>query len=119
MIHYWIVGKTWAGEDQAQRFYSLGKWEMGYEEAEVPKYDKKIAQIKAGDRLAVKHMNGKGQKDITIVAIGIVKGIEERVVYVDWIVKDLNRKVPSRGCFGTLHGPYTYKNAWTRQVFCL
>ncbi len=89
------------------------------EEADVPKDDRKIAQMKAGDRLAVKHMNGKGQSDITIVAIGIVNGIEERVVYVDWVLKDLNRKVPSRGCFGTLHGPYTYKNAGVRQVFCL
>ncbi len=119
MCNYWVVGKRWNDEEQGNRFYNLGKWEMGWAENDNPKYDNKIKQIKAGDRIAIKHMDGQGQTTITIVALGIVKGIEDNIVYVNWIETGLNRKVESKGCFGTIHGPYNYDDEWTRKVFCL
>lgn len=118
-MNYWVVGKTWGLNDQGDRFHQLGKWEMGWDENDKPKYAEKIRQMQEGDRIAIKHMNGKGQSDITIVALGIIKGVENNVVYVNWVVTDLKRKVDSRGCFGTIHGPYKYKDDWVREVFCL
>lgn len=119
MKQYWIVGKTWNDVDKADSFYKLGKWECGYAYGDQPIYDKRIAKIQPGDAIAVKRMNGKGKSTITIFALGIVKGVENGVVFVNWIVTDLNRVVPSRGCFGTIHGAFKNTFDWTRKVFCL
>jgi len=118
-MNYWLVGATWAGHDQKNDFYNRGYWEMGYNDNDKPNFAKKRDNIKKGDRIAVKSMDGKGATTITIHSFGIVKDVADKKVYVDWILKDLNRKVESRGAFATIHGPYNYEDDWTNKVFCI
>ena len=52
-------------------------------------------------------MLGQGSSEMLILAIGIVKDIDESEwrVYVDWVnVESLDRKVPLRGCTASVHG---------------
>lgn len=104
---YWVVGANWEGDDQAPAFYRRGYWEMGWSDAEQPKYVSRRTQIGAGDRIAVKRMDGRGADTISILALGLVKevGADGRV-YIDWLITGLDRSVPARGCFGTIHGPF-------------
>jgi hypothetical protein len=66
-------------------------------------------------------MLGRGPKEIEIRALGIVTNVDhdEWRVYVNWVVVGLKRKVPLHGCGGSIHGPYSAKHEWVRQVFHL
>jgi hypothetical protein len=127
-MNYWLVGAMWGGEeDTLDVFLKRGYWY-----AWDPKENSKITQqvkdgfpkIKTGDRIAVKKMLGKGSKEIQIRAIGIVKDIDKHEwrAYVDWKLINLDKKVPIRGCMGSLHGPYTLNNdtdCWLKNIFCI
>ncbi len=117
--NYWLVGANWAGENQADMFYRRGYWEMGYDDDEKPILTKRRNKIKIGDRVAIKTMDGQGQSTITIKAIGIVKDVAERKIYIEWILKDLDRKVESKGAFATIHGPFNSSDIWINKIFCL
>jgi len=117
--NYWLVGANWAGNDQAEAFYLRGYWEMGYDDDEKPTLTKRRNQIKIGDRIALKAMDGHGATTITIKAIGIVKDIANQKIFIDWKLTDLNRTVPSHGAFATIHGPYSFSESWIQEVFCL
>lgn len=118
-INYWLVGANWSGDNQQEAFYRRGYWEMGYSDEEKPNFAEKREDINPGDRIAIKSRDGKGATTITIHALGIVKEVVDGKVYIDWIITNLNRQVPSRGVFSTIHGPYTYDDEWTWQVFCI
>ena len=65
--------------------------------------------MRPGDRIAIKRMLGQGSPNIAIRALGVIKEIddehqENKRVYVDWFVKDLEREVPGNGCFAAIHG---------------
>ncbi len=119
MSNYWIVGANWSGEDQKEEFYKLGFWEMGWDDEDKPKLARKRNSIEESDRIAIKTMDGQAQKTITIHAIGIVKGKRDRKIFIEWIVKNMRRKVDAKGCFGTIHGPYKFDDEWTKEVFCI
>jgi hypothetical protein len=136
---YWVVGAMLGGHargDMYETFVKRGYWDYGYPDdygspnhahgfPDHTQYDKEHPdeaarrnQIQAGDRIAIKAMLGQGAKEIRIRAIGIVKDndfIEGRV-YVDWLLKDMERNVPSGGCFGTIHGPFA-PDSWIGEVF--
>lgn len=112
MTNYWIVGATWNGDDQKNKFFKLGFWQMGWDDGDKKTLATKRNKIKEGDRIAIKTMNGRGQKTITIHAIGIVKGNDAGKIYIDWILMDMNRKVDSKGCYGTIHGSYKSSDSW-------
>jgi hypothetical protein len=118
-FNYWLVGANWAGDNQAETFFLRGYWEMGYGDEDAPQQANLRDKIKIDDRIAVKSMNGKGATTITIRAIGVVKDIADKKVYVDWKLKDMNRIVASHGAFRTIQGPYLFKDQWTQEVFCL
>ncbi len=120
---YFLVGATAYEIDGAKvdcypEFISKGIWEMYYGSGQMPKYDERLKQIQPGDRIAIKTMAGRGSEDIYIRAIGVVKHIQGTLVVVDWKLTGLNRKVESKGCYGTIHGPYL-KDNWIRKVFSL
>lgn len=120
MENYWLVGTNWAGNDQTEAFIRGGYWEMGFEEDEEPIVPaRRRDQIKIGDRIAIKSMDGQGATTITIKALGIVTDIVNNKIYIDWKLTNLNRTVQSHGAFATIHGPYLYSEEWTREVFCL
>jgi hypothetical protein len=64
-------------------------------------------------------MLGKGSPNIEIRALGVVKEIDEddKRIYIDWLVRDVNRTVPSRGCFASIHGPFLENDDWAKEVF--
>jgi len=64
---------------------------------------------------------GPGATEIEIRAIGVVKEIDEddKRVYVHWAAKDIDRRVASRGCFQSIHGPFDADDEWARHVFQL
>ena len=122
-MKYWLVGASWGGQDhQDQSFVENGYWVLGWESSEQPAQFAKGEQIKVGDRIAIKRMKGKGSSEIKNLHIGIIKGVvaetNKIICVVDWIVKNLDRNVESKGCFGSIHGPYD-KNEWIEKIFCL
>jgi hypothetical protein len=119
MANYWIVGANWSGDNLQEAFYRRGYWEMGYSDAEKPRFAEKRESIIVGDRIAVKSMDGRGKSTITIHAIGIVKEVADKKVYVNWLLTDMDRQVHSNGAYSTIHGPYQFNEAWTKEVFCI
>ncbi|PEN11434.1 hypothetical protein CRI94_15475 [Longibacter salinarum] len=117
--NYWLVGANWSGDDKSDAFYRRGYWEVGYSDEQKPAFAAKRDQMKAGDRVAVKAMRGRGASTITIKALGVVKEVHDGKVYIDWLLTDLNREVESKGCFQTIHGPYGTKREpeWVKEVF--
>lgn len=116
---YWVVGATWA-EDMYRTFITRGYWMSGYNEGDNETYDERLNHIRVGDRIAIKSMLGQGDSNIKIKAIGIVKDVDEdNTVYINWLLTDINRIVHSRGCYGTIHGPFGLKadDDWIGQVF--
>jgi hypothetical protein len=122
MHNYWVVGASWDGgnDNQDAIFVEKGIWQLGWKDGFQPK---KAAEMKAGDRIAIKRMKGKGQTGIKIMHIGIIKGVNldtnNIICTVNWIVTDLNRNISeSRGCFKSVHGPFK-PDLWVNKVFCL
>ena len=121
MPQYWVVGASWGGvKHQDERFLEQGIWVLGWKTGKQPA---RAAEIQPGDRMAIKRMKGKGKTGITIMHLGIVRGVipdANRVICtVDWVATNLKRDIPeSRGCFQSIHGPFE-KDAWIEQVFCL
>lgn len=119
---YWVVGATWGGyEDQLDKFIRRGHWILGWSPKEQPNQARKRDSIRPNDRIAIKRMLGKGSQHIEIRALGIVKEIDEesedKIVYVNWLVSDLKRRVESKGAYDAIHGPYRETNPWVRKVF--
>lgn len=121
-MNYWLVGANWSGDDQADVFFRRGYWELGWDDSEQPSMAQKRDNIKPNYRIAVKSMRGKGSSTITIRALGIVKEVgTDKRVYINWLIMDMDREVPSKGGFGSIHGPYTINTdtEWIREVFCI
>jgi len=120
MPQYWVVGAMWGGrDDQYEVFLKNGYWYLGWEDDEQPTQAKRRDQITKGDWIAIKRMLGAGSREIEIRSIGVVRKINTRSkrVYVDWLHRDLNKRVPAKGCFSTIHGPFSPDDLWTIQVF--
>ena len=66
-------------------------------------------------------MLGQGSPNIEIRALGTVKEIDpdDKRVYIHWAVSGLQRQVPSKGRFASIHGPFPADEEWTRMVFQL
>jgi len=121
-LHYWLVGANWSGDDQADAFYRRGYWELGWNDNDQPGMAQMRDSIQEKDRIAIKAMRGQGAKTITIKALGIVKEVVDKRVYITWLITDLNREVSAKGCFSAIHGPYDFSGKdenWIREVFCL
>ena len=117
-MKYWVVGATWGNDNLADKFYLRGCWEMGYDDKDKPDYANKIKSIQPNDRIAIKTRDGQGANTISIKAIGVVKDVDNGVVYIKWVVKGLNRHVPCKNYFGTIHGPIS-DEPWKNEAFCL
>ena len=121
MNQYWVVGASWGGvEHQDKRFIEQGIWMLGWQKGAQPE---KAKEMRAGDRIAIKRMKGKGQTGIRILHLGIIRGIildaKKIICTVNWVATDLDRNIEeSRGCFQSIHGPYGH-DAWIQEIFCL
>jgi len=106
---------------QAPKFIRRGCWVLGWSDADAPDQAQQRDQIRAGDRIAIKRMMGQGSNQIRITALGVVTEVDEdyKRVYVNWIARDLDRAVESRGCFKSIHGPFDAEDPWTKEVFRL
>ena len=123
MPKFWLAGATedeGNGLDRSAEWQRSGVWKLMWDAGDKPVYDGRLARIEVGDRIAIKSMCGQGKSTIKIKAIGIIKevSIEGRLVVVDWKLTNMSRIVPSKGCYGTLHGPFE-RDMWTRRVFSL
>jgi len=119
---YWVVGANWEGNDQAEDFFRRGYWELGWGDSDQPGMAQQRDNIKVGDRVSVKSMRGRGASTITIRGLGIVKDIgPDKRIYIDWRVTGMDREVPAKGCFASIHGPYSVAadSVWLGQVFRL
>lgn len=119
---YWLVGAMFGGsDDNLDTFIKRGYWYCWDPKtsSNVPAtVADSFPNIKIGDRLAVKKMLGQGATSIRIRALGIVTDIDfqEWRVYVQWLITDLARDVPIKGCMGSLHGPFE-PSEWRARVF--
>ncbi len=148
---YWVVGAEWGGQDEAldvflQRDYwychatEPGNKSLCGNSIEVQR--NRFRRIKAGDRIAVKRMNGNKAR---ILALGIAKtDADEREwrVYVDWIAlaadikakleqENLHipnglhifppREIPLQGLTASIHGEYELgkHDEFIRSIFYL
>src|SRR5262245_58335648 len=122
MVNYCVVGAMWGGrDDQFETFVRRGNWFLGYGDADQPSQTARRDQIRQGDRIAIKRMRGRGSTTIEIRALGIVTEVDpnDKRVYVRWLAPDVKRRVPARGCFKSIHGPFTLEDPWTGRVFAL
>ena len=124
--NYWVVGATYYDEgSQYKRFVEGGFWMLGWEKDDQPYQYELASQIKRGDRIAIKKRNGRGASDITVMAIGTVREVvldNARIFCtVDWCEGINERIVESKGCFASIHGPFTMDdNAdWLHKVFVI
>ena len=123
-INYWVAGATFGNTDMYNEFIENGFWYIGWEidqieEYRISPYFNRLSQMQANDRIAIKRLLGQGQTEIRIMAIGIIKKVVKEVIFVNWLVINMNRHVPINGCVGTLYGPFSNEDGWTNQVFCL
>jgi hypothetical protein len=117
-MNYWVVGATWKDENLANDFYKRGYWEIGYDDVNKPKFAERRDKIKDNDRIAIKAMDGKGANTISIEAIGIVKDINDRKVFIDWKLKGIKeRHVHCKNYFGTIHK--VTDDIWRNEAFRL
>ncbi len=119
---YWVVGATWGRDnDQFEVFIREGYWLLGWEDEDQPIQTRRRDQIQPGDRIAIKKRSASNKSKIEIRAIGFVTEInpENHRVYVRWVVSDLHHEVPSRGCFASIHGPFSGDDDWTQRAFQL
>jgi len=119
---YWLLGATWDGNDMLPTFLKRKYWEMGYDDEDQPGFARLRNQMKTGDRVAIKKMNGPRHSTINIRALGTVVDVDpdEQRVYIKWMCKNIrNRHVHSKGCFATIHGPYNMNvdGNWLKDVF--
>jgi len=122
MPNYWVVGAMWGGrDDQSEVFIRRGYWFLGWSDQEQPAQAELRDKIQPGDRIAIKRMLGQGSSEIEIRALGVVSEIDndDKRVYVDWLVKGLKRRVPSRGCYRSIHGPFVPNDDWVKVTFCV
>jgi hypothetical protein len=130
MTNYWVVGASFnnGSIDKYDEFILRSYWYLGWTEEDsenrnVNTYINRAKQMKCGDRIAIKQLLGQGQSEIMIRAIGIIKDVdikdENIIAYVKWLVKDIDRNVPIKGCVGSVYGPFKFNDGWTRQVFCI
>lgn len=122
MSQYWVVGAMWGGtDDQIEVFIRRGYWQLGWPREEKPSQIALFDKIQPGDRIAIKRMLGQRASNIEIRALGVVKetDAEDQRAYVHWAISGLQRQVPARGCFASIHGPFDADDDWTRQVFQL
>ena len=117
--NYWLVGANWSGSDKKETFYLKGVWEMGWSDNDKPSFTLLRDSISVNDRIAIKSMDGKGSKTITIHATGIVKLVEDKKVYIDWIQTNINKQVESKGKFSTIHKLDDNHKDWINEIFCL
>lgn len=120
MAQYWVVGAMRGGKkDYLQKFIRRGYWELFWKDDNSPFQERRRNKIKPGDRIAVKRRMASGTGKIRIVALGVVTEIDpdDKRVYVNWLVADLDREVESNGCLASIHGPYAPTDPWVRQVF--
>lgn len=124
-MNYWVVGASWGGTDhQDQKFVKGGYWMLGWKETQQPAQFSLAEKIQSGDRIAIKRMKGQGKTGIKILHIGIIREViletNKVVCTVDWVATDLNRDISeSRGCFASIHGPFSNDDTWVKEVFCL
>ena len=122
MHQYWVVGAMWGGrDDQSDIFIRRGYWFLGWSDKEQPGQASLRDAIRKEDRIAIKRMLGQGSPNIEIRALGTVKEVdpEDKRVYIHWAVSELRRQVPAKGCFASIHGPFSAGDEWTRLVFQL
>ena len=117
---YWVVGAFW-DDDQFDVFIREGYWLLGWDDKDRPTLTKRRDQIRPGDHIAIKKIIASDKKKIEIRAIGVVKGIDPKNhrVHVRWNVSDLHREVPSKGCYASIHGPFSGDEDWTQHAFQL
>ena len=61
--------------------------------------------MQVGDSIALKKMLGPGESEIEILGNGTITSVNVSNTVkceVDWVAKNLNRVVPSRGCYDSV-----------------
>lgn len=100
-LSVFLVGSSWDGNDQAERFYSEGIWESGYDE----KYSHIINRIKGGDIVIHKstYSTRDGRNFLRFKGFGIVKGNFNNGmrVAVEWLLRDFKIDIEDLGYYRT------------------
>jgi len=103
-----VVGASWNGRSQLQRFIRKGIWELGYDQGDQPVYDERMNEGRYGDVVVVKKMNGAGSDQMTILAIGLLTlnttTANGRPMWVvDWVLTNMSRPAKLHGCVGSIY----------------
>src|SRR5439155_11265496 len=83
---YWLVGAFRGGkDDHTNTFVRKGYWELFWDDSKKPELAKARDRISAGDRIAIKAIRSNIPSMIAIKAMGVVKEVADKRVYVDWL----------------------------------
>ncbi|MBF4487737.1 P-loop NTPase fold protein [Flavobacterium sp. CSZ] len=96
-LRVFLVGSSWDGDEQAERFYDQGIWESGYDE----KFSHIINTIKEGDIVIHKsaYPTREGKNFLRFKGLGIVRGnsYNGAKIGVDWLLKGFKIDVEDLG----------------------
>ena len=135
MANYWVVGATMGDVKLDRDFVEQGVWVLGWDDEDHPQR-KLASRIQPGDRIAIKRRQGRGQRNILILHLGVVTSIPFRtlrkrvgpqtssfICTVNWVATDLDRDIADgKGCYKSIHGPFGPDPAdlrWIQEVFYL
>lgn len=113
----WFVGCHYGGSDnQLPTFIDASIWTNGFIEyncnADNPRvqlFAQRTSEMKAGDFIIAKRMNGRGASTMTIMAIGVVVGRKSAsTMYVAWVMPNMQFETPLMEV-GTLSACYSGK----------
>lgn len=98
-LHFFLVGSSWDGDEQADRFYDEGIWETGYDD----KYSDIINSVRAGDILIHKSAYPTRQGD-SILRIKGWGRVDENPhngtsLFVEWAEKGLRENIKDMGYY--------------------
>lgn len=102
----WLVGATWEGINKYSEFIKDNKWINGYDSGSDFQRAEKMSK---DDYIIMKtaYFTGEGNKipTLEIKAIGKIKKIKVsgKEVEVEWLIKDLSKKIIGENFRGTIH----------------
>jgi hypothetical protein len=121
MYNYWLVGATRGPVDRTNEFTESGYWELEPEGRMNTTNQNSFLQIRVNDRIAIKTLNGRSNRNMTIKAVGIITAVdtEPTRLSVSWHRTNLNRVVALKGCMRAIQKRYDTdaNTAWLNEVF--
>jgi hypothetical protein len=120
MSDYWVVGAMWGGhDDQSESSFVV---DTGFSVGLTRSSRHRLNFVTESSPMTVSRSSAcsvKDRRNRDPRAWRREIDADDKRVYVDWLVKGLTRRVPSRGCYRSIHGPFDANDDWVKVAFCV